>query len=240
METQKNLERATFAGGCFWCLASAFASLKGVNKVIAGYTGGTEKNPSHQAVINGETSHFPAIQVWFNPDDISYKTLLTYFFHEIDPSDHGGSFLDRGPQFRSAVFYHSHVQKMLAEAAIQRLNRSQICDKPVATQVIEAPVFYKAESSHQDFHIKNAARYRFYRAGSGRDLFIEKFWQNGNAAVLDHLFSDKQVIQYAQSHKKKHGQVDGMKSCGGLGHRAPFEESGHAHRQNQGHACQGN
>ena len=239
METQQNLEKATFAGGCFWCMASAFASLGGVAKVLAGYTGGTEKNPSHKAVISGETGHFAAIQIWFNPDVISYGTLLTYFFHEIDPSDHGGSFLDRGPQFRSAVFYHTRAQKMLAEAAIQRLNRSQICDKPVATQVIKAPVFYKADPSHQDFDIKNAARYRFYRAGSGRDLFIEKFWQNGNAAVLDQLFSDKQLIQYAQSHEKKHGQVDGIKNRDSLGDRAPFEESGHAHRQNQSHACQG-
>lgn len=240
METQQNLEKATFAGGCFWCMTAAFAPLGGVEKVIAGYTGGTERNPSHKAVMNGKTGHFEAVQIWFNPDVITYGALLAYFFHEIDPSDHGGSFLDRGPQYRSAIFYHSHAQKMLAEAAIERLNRSQICDKPVATRAIKASVFYKAGPSHQDFHVKNRTRYRFYRAGSGRDLFIEKFWQNGNAAVLDHLFSDKQVIQYAQGHEKKHGQVDGIKSRTSLGDWTPFEESGHAHRQSQGHACQSN
>lgn len=240
METQQRLEKATFAGGCFWCMASAFASLGGVAKVMAGYTGGMERNPSHQAVTSGETGHLEAIQIWFNPDVISYGSLLAYFFHEIDPSDPGGSFLDRGPQYRSAIFYHSHSQKMLAEAAIERLNRSQICDNPVATRVIKAPIFYKAGPTHQDFHVKNEKRYRFYRAGSGRDLFIEKFWQNGNAAVLDHLFSDKQVIQYTQGHKKKQGQVDGIKSRGTRGVRTPFEESGQTHRQSQGHASQGN
>jgi methionine-S-sulfoxide reductase len=240
MKTMQHLEKATFAGGCFWCMASAFEPLNGVKKVISGYTGGRIENPSHHAVVSGETGHFLSIQIWFNPNTISYGTLLTYFFHQIDPADDGGAFVDRGPQYRSAVFYHTHAQKELAQTAVHRINQSNIFQKPVATRVMAAPVFFKAGDRHQNYHLKNQTRFRFYRAGSGRDLFIEKFWQNGNEAVLDHLFSHKHVIHYTQGHEHEHGQIDGIKPRYSPAAQEPFWEYGHTDRQDQRNACQHN
>ena len=181
------IETATFAGGCFWCVESSFEGLDGVLDVISGYIGGEEKNSTYELVSSGSTDHFEAIQITFNPDIISYKALLKIFFQQIDPTDGQGSFVDRGKQYRSAIFFHTEAQKREAQELIDHIDVSKVFDIPVATQVITATPFYTAETYHQDYHRKNPIRYKFYRAGSGRDKFIQKFWENGNNRIFDQM-----------------------------------------------------
>jgi peptide methionine sulfoxide reductase msrA/msrB len=192
---KNNKEIATFAGGCFWCVESSFEGLGGVLDVISGYTGGDEKNPTYEQVSSGSTSHFEAIQITFNPDIISYRNLLEIFFQQIDPADGQGSFVDRGKQYRSAVFFHTKEQKYEAQKLIAHIDASKIFDSPVATQLITMAPFYTAETYHQDYHQKNPIRYKFYRAGSGRDTFIEKFWKNGNNRIFDQMPSAGTPVQ---------------------------------------------
>ena len=180
-------ETATFAGGCFWCVESSFEGLDGVLDVISGYIGGEEKNSTYELVSSGSTDHFEAIQITFNPDIISYKALLKIFFQQIDPTDGQGSFVDRGKQYRSAIFFHTEAQKREAQELIDHIDVSKVFDIPVATQVITATPFYTAETYHQDYHRKNPIRYKFYRAGSGRDKFIQKFWENGNNRIFEQM-----------------------------------------------------
>jgi len=185
VEKSDNIETATFAGGCFWCVESGFEGITGVLDVISGYTGGPEENPTYEQVSSGATGHFEAIQISYDPDLISYKTLLKIFFQQIDPTDGQGSFVDRGNQYRSAIFFHTKNQKSMAKEIINLIDASKIFDSPVATKIISATRFYEAEAYHQDYHTKNPIRYKFYRAGSGRDSFIKKFWQNGNSRIFD-------------------------------------------------------
>jgi peptide methionine sulfoxide reductase msrA/msrB len=180
------VETATFAGGCFWCVESTFEGQDGVLDVISGYTGGPEKNPSYEQVSSGTTGHLEAIQITYDPGIISYKTLLEIFFQQIDPTDGEGSFVDRGNHYRSAVFFHTKAQRDQAKETIQLIDASKIFDSPVATQVLSASVFYAAETYHQDYHQKNPIRYKFYRAGSGRDSFIKNFW-NKNSQIFDQM-----------------------------------------------------
>jgi len=182
---QDNIETATFAGGCFWCVESAFEEIKGVKEVISGYTGGLEENPTYEQVSSGSTSHFEAVQITYDPDIVSYKILIEIFFQQIDPGDGQGSFVDRGNQYRSAVFFHTEAQKAQAWEIIGLIDASDILDNPVATDVLPVTTFYRAEEYHQDYHSKNPIRYKFYRAGSGRDNFIKKFWKNGNSRIFD-------------------------------------------------------
>lgn len=174
----KKVGIATFAGGCFWCVESAFEGLDGVLDVISGYTGGHTEHPTYKQVTSGTTGHFEAVQVTFDPDIITYQALLKIFFQQIDPTDSGGSFVDRGSQYSSAIFFHSDTQKKEANKIIERINNSKSFNKPVATQVLELGKFHEAEVYHQDYHKKKPLRYKFYRAGSGRDIFIEKNWKN--------------------------------------------------------------
>ncbi len=185
MERSDQIETATLAGGCFWCVESSFEIVKGIVDVIPGYTGGPEENPTYEQVSSGATGHFEAIQITYDPDIISYKTLLEIFFQQIDPTDAHGSFVDRGNQYRSAVFFHTEAQKVQAKELIHRIDTSKIFDSPVATQVISATRFYPAETYHQDYHKKNPIRYKYYRARSGRDNFIKKFWENGNSRIFE-------------------------------------------------------
>ena len=187
VKKNNQVETATFAGGCFWCMESSFEGLDGVLDVISGYTGGDEKNPTYEQVSSGSTHHFEAIQITFNPDIISYKALLKIFFQQIDPTDGQGSFVDRGKQYRSAIFFHTGDQKREAQKLIALIDTSKVFDSPVATQLIMATPFYTAETYHQDYHRKNPIRYKFYRAGSGRDNFIQKFWKNGNSRIFDQM-----------------------------------------------------
>lgn len=170
------LKKATFAGGCFWCMEPAFEGLDGVVDVMAGYTGGNEKNPTYKEVSSGKTGHVEAVQVLYDPKRISYKSLLDIFWRQIDPTDPGGQFADRGPSYKTVIFYHDEEQKRLAEESKKSLEVSGIFDKPIVTEIRPAGPFYPAEQYHQDYYKKNPIRYKFYRYASGRDGFLKKYW----------------------------------------------------------------
>ncbi len=172
----ENLKKATFAGGCFWCTEADFEKMPGVVKVISGYTGGGKENPTYGEVTSGKTGHVEAVQVYYDPSKISYEELLDTFWKHIDPSDGGGQFVDRGPQYRSAIFYHDEEQKRLAEKSKEALGKSGKFNKPIVTEILQFTKFYEAEEYHQDYYKNHSLRYSFYRHGSGRDQFLEKVW----------------------------------------------------------------
>jgi peptide methionine sulfoxide reductase msrA/msrB len=169
-------DTATFAGGCFWCMEAPFGKLDGVLGVVSGYAGGKEENPTYEQVASGKTGHMEAIQITFDPKKISYEELLDIYWRQIDPTDSGGSFVDRGAQYRSAIFCNSGAQRTAAEKSKQALEHSGRFNKPVVTEIINADTFYPAEEYHQDYYQKNPIRYKFYRHGSGRDQFLKKIW----------------------------------------------------------------
>ncbi len=173
----EQFEKATFAGGCFWCIESAFEGTIGVLSATSGYAGGSEKNPSYEQVSSGTTGHLEAVEVTYDPEKISYVELLDIFWRQIDPSDPGGQFADRGKQYTTAIFVHNDIQRRLAEQSIKRLNASGLFDKELATQIIPFENFYPAEAHHQNYHLKNNAHYKAYRRGSGRDQFIQTVWE---------------------------------------------------------------
>ncbi|WP_377887790.1 peptide-methionine (R)-S-oxide reductase MsrB [Alkalihalobacillus sp. R86527] len=172
----ENLEVATFAGGCFWCMEPPFEKLDGVDEAISGYIGGDTKNPSYKEVSSGDTGHIEAVQVHYNPDIVSYETLLDVFWRQIDPTDDGGQFVDRGDQYLSGIFYHDEKQKELAEESKTELANSGRFDEPIVTFIKEAPTFYVAEKYHQDYYKENEFRYKIYRKNSGRDKFLDQAW----------------------------------------------------------------
>jgi peptide methionine sulfoxide reductase msrA/msrB len=171
-----NYEKATFAGGCFWCMEPPFEKLDGVAAVISGYAGGPEKDPTYQEVASGKTGHRESIQVLYDPNKITYEKLLEVYWKQIDPTDSGGQFVDRGAQYSSAIFYHNDEQKRLAEISKKQLGDSGIFSKPVVTRILPLNAFYEAEDYHQDFYKKDPHRYKSYRSGSGRDQFIKSAW----------------------------------------------------------------
>ena len=172
----ENAQKATFAGGCFWCIEPSFEKLEGVFDVVVGYTGGHVENPTYQDVTTGTTGHYEAVQITYDPEIISYEQLLQVFWRQFDPTDAGGSFVDRGPQYRSAIFYHTPDQKKIAEQSKEELDQSGRYDAPVVTEILEASPFYKAEEYHQDYFEKQPLYYKSYRSNSGRDQFIEDVW----------------------------------------------------------------
>ena len=173
-----NTRTATFAGGCFWCTESDFEKVDGVLEVISGYTGGLEENPTYEQVSAGGTGHFEAIRVYYDPAKVSYDKLLDVFWRHIDPTDAQGQFVDRGNQYRSAVFYEDESQKTAAEASREALDKSGKFSKPVATMIVKFDRFYPAEAYHQNYYKHNPIRYNFYRANSGRDQFLKKTWKD--------------------------------------------------------------
>ncbi|MBI5076577.1 MAG: peptide-methionine (R)-S-oxide reductase MsrB [Nitrospirae bacterium] len=175
-------EKATFAGGCFWCMEPPYEKLEGVKEVLSGYTGGRKVNPTYEEVSSGSTGHLESIEITYDPSVVSYDTLLDVFWRNIDPTDAGGQFVDRGGQYRSAIFYHTEDQKKAAEASKQRLAGTGVFSKPIVTEILPAAIFYKAEEYHQDYYKKNQIRYKFYRFNSGRDQFLEKTWK-GKAEI---------------------------------------------------------
>jgi len=177
VRAETHLETATFAGGCFWCMEPPFEKLEGVISVTPGYTGGHKQNPTYEEVSSGGTGHVEAIRITFDPSKVSYSKLLEVFWQQIDPTDNGGQFVDRGSQYRSAVFYHSEEQKKLAEESRKELMSSGRFPKPVVTEIIPASEFYVAEAYHQDYYQTHPIRYKFYRYRSGRDQFLEKTWE---------------------------------------------------------------
>jgi len=178
----EELRKATFAGGCFWCMEPPFEKLEGVKEVLSGYTGGSEENPSYEAVSAGKTGHLEAVQVLYDPSRVSYRELLDVFWRQIDPTDDGGQFVDRGGQYRTAVFTHDEEQQRQAEESREELGRSGRFAKPIITEIRPATPFYPAEDYHQDYYRKSPLKYKYYRWGSGRDRFLEKTWKEGRMA----------------------------------------------------------
>ena len=171
-------EVATIAGGCFWCIEAPFEKVQGVTKVISGYAGGTKPDPSYKEVSSGKTDYREAVQIYFDPEVISYSEIIDIFWKQFDPTDDGGSFVDRGFQYSSAIFYRDENQKEVAEQSKKELDESGIFDEQIVTPIIKFTTFYPAEDYHQDFYKKDPKRYYSYRKGSGRDEFIMETWED--------------------------------------------------------------
>lgn len=164
-------EKATFAGGCFWCMEKPFESLDGVLTVISGYTAGKTENPNYENYSQG--GHIEVVEIQYDPEKISYERLLDVYWHQVNPTDAGGQFVDRGHAYTTAIFYHNEQQHQLAEESKQRLEASGVFSEPIVTPILPATVFYAAEEYHQDYYKKNPIRYTFYRSRSGRDDFLK-------------------------------------------------------------------
>jgi peptide methionine sulfoxide reductase msrA/msrB len=197
------LQKATFAGGCFWCMEPPFEKLDGVTEVVSGYTGGTVVNPTYEQVSGGKTGHLESVEVTYDPAKVSYEKLLDVFWRQINPTDAGGSFVDRGSSYRSAIFYHTDEQKRLAEVSKSRLQQSGRFDKPIATEIRAAGPFYRAEDYHQDYWKKNPVRYKFYRYNSGRDQYIERVWGKDEAMQISNTAAGGFIKPSRDELKKK-------------------------------------
>lgn len=171
-----SISKATFAGGCFWCMVKPFHKYEGVLNVRSGYIGGHTENPTYEEVCKEDTGHYEAVQITFDDEVISYEKLLSIFWRQIDPTDAGGQFGDRGQSYMTAIFYHDEKQKMKAMRSKFDLEKSGRFDKPIATKIIEATTFYQAEEYHQNYYEKNSLHYNMYFSGSGRKAYIEKTW----------------------------------------------------------------
>jgi peptide-methionine (S)-S-oxide reductase len=167
---------ATFAGGCFWCEQAAFEKIPGVISVTSGYTGGNVANPTYEQVSAGGTGHKEAVEVVYDPAKVSYSQLLDRFWHNADPTDAGGQFCDKGPEYRAEIFYHDEAQRHQAEESKQAIERSKRFKEPIVTEITKAGPFYRAEEYHQDYHSKNPLRYKFYRFNCGRDQRLQQLW----------------------------------------------------------------
>ncbi|MEQ2529516.1 peptide-methionine (S)-S-oxide reductase MsrA [Bacillaceae bacterium CLA-AA-H227] len=167
-------EKATFAGGCFWCMVSPFDEQPGIKEVISGYTGGHTENPTYEEVCSDTTGHYEAVQITFDPAVFPYEKLLELYWQQVDPTDAGGQFNDRGPSYRTAIFYHNEGQRLAAEGSKEAIGSH--FQKPIVTEILPAGPFYKAEEKHQDYYKKNPFHYNLYKEGSGRAKFIRENW----------------------------------------------------------------
>jgi peptide-methionine (S)-S-oxide reductase len=165
---------AVFAGGCFWCVEADFDKVDGVIETISGYTGGTVENPTYKQVTRGGTGHYEAVKVTYDPAKVSYEQLADYFVRHIDPTDAEGQFCDKGDSYRAALFVSGQGERDAAESAL--LETKEILGREVATEVLAAGAFWPAEDYHQDYYIRSAVKYQFYRKACGRDARIEKLW----------------------------------------------------------------
>jgi len=172
-----NIETATFAGGCFWCMVEPFDSRPGVESIVSGYTGGEKENPTYEEVSTNTTGHVEAVQIKFQPNIMTYEELVETFWQQIDPTDPGGQFNDRGESYQTAIFYHNEEQREIAEKSKQALEQSGKFSKPIVTKILPAKPFYPAEEYHQDYYKKQAFRYRLYKKGYGREDFINENWK---------------------------------------------------------------
>ncbi|WP_319371041.1 peptide-methionine (S)-S-oxide reductase MsrA [uncultured Ilyobacter sp.] len=170
-------KEAYFAGGCFWCMEPPFEKLPGVVSVISGYSGGHIENPSYKEVSSGKTGHRETVKISYEDSIISYPELLEVFWRQIDPTDPGGQFVDRGFQYSSAVYYVNEKQKSQALESLRSLENSKKFEKKIVTEIVEFKNFYPAEEYHQDYYKKNKLRYKYYRYHSGRDRFLNSIWQ---------------------------------------------------------------
>ncbi len=188
-------ETATFAGGCFWCMEYPFEQLKGVISVTSGYTGGKTLNPNYQEVGSGQTGHYEAIQVVYNPKQITYQDLIKVFWKNIDPTDAYGQFVDKGSQYMTAVFYHNEDQKKTAEQTRKELADSAKFKRPIVTKILPAQTFYPAEDYHQDFYKKSPQRYKSYSENSGRKEFFKEYWKEDTAPAPKYKKPDDKVLK---------------------------------------------
>lgn len=184
---------AVFAGGCFWCTEADFEKVDGVVEVVSGYTGGTMIDPTYEQVSSGGSGHLEAVKVIYDPTRVDYARLLQVFWRHVDPTDAGGQFVDRGLQYRSAVFYADEAQRQAAQASKEALAADRRFDRPIVTEVLPLGPFYPAETYHQDYYKKNPLRYRYYRAGSGRDQFLEKAWAGDRSHAMQKTAPDPAV-----------------------------------------------
>lgn len=219
-------QTAVFAGGCFWCTESDFEKVDGVFEAISGYTGGRPANPTYRQVSGGGTGHIEAVKVVYDPDKITYEELLEVFWRHVDPTDAGGQFVDRGSQYRSAIFYANEREQRLAEDSKKRLAATGRFGKPIVTDILPLGPFYTAEDYHQDYYKKSPIRYHFYRSGSGRDQFLEKAWTDIKSEMKDEM---KKTGNTADPMKEEMGggmsqdMGTGMKKTGGM-YTLPDEE----------------
>jgi len=170
------MEKATFAGGCFWCMEHPFDELDGVVSTTSGYVGGFKKNPTYQQVSAGKTGHTEAVQVVFDPEKVSYETLLNVYWRNTDPTTANRQFCDIGSQYRPGIFYADEAQKKLAEASKEQLQKNKPFEQKIVTEISPVGEFWAAESYHQDYYLKNPLRYRFYRYNCGRDKRLQQLW----------------------------------------------------------------
>ncbi|ENU5815291.1 peptide-methionine (R)-S-oxide reductase MsrB [Vibrio fluvialis] len=184
-------EIATLAGGCFWCTESDLEKLDGVITVVSGYSGGNVDNPTYKQVSSGSTGHIESVQVTYDADKVSYEQVLDHFFRHIDPTDDQGSFVDRGNQYRPAIFYHNAQQKQIAERFMKEIDESGIFRKPLKTELIAFQKFWPAEEYHQDFYKKSSLRYKYYRYASGRDQYLDEIFGKDR---VEHPKTLRQII----------------------------------------------
>lgn len=202
-QATSNVKKAIFAGGCFWCMEKPFEQLDGVVSVVSGYSGGRTENPNYQNY--GDGGHIEAVEVIYDSDIIDYRELLDVFWRQIDPTDPGGQFVDRGHEYSTAIFYFGEEQKDTAEKSKKELAASGVFNKPIVTPIIPAKTFYKAEDYHQDYYKENPFRYKIYRGGSGRDKFLKKVWgKEKNKKKIDKSDLKKRLtpLQYRVTQKE--------------------------------------
>jgi peptide-methionine (S)-S-oxide reductase len=170
------LEKAIFAGGCFWCMEPPFDKLPGVVSTTSGYTGGQKKDPTYKEVSAGGTGHAEAVQIVYDPKRVSYEKLVEVFWHNVDPTQANGQFCDHGNQYRTGIFYQNAEQKRSAEASKAEVQKTKPFQGELVTQITATTEFYPAEEYHQDYYMKNPVRYKFYRTGCGRDARLKELW----------------------------------------------------------------
>ena len=176
-KTNMTKHTATFAGGCFWCLEAAFDKHDGIIETISGYTGGHKKDPTYNEISSASTGHFEALRITYDSQKISYEKLLDIFWKNVDPLDANGQFCDKGPQYKSAIFYENEQQKKLAEDSLKKLQMEKFKGQKIATEIHQLKKYYDAEDYHQNYHKKNPIRYKLYSTGCGRARRLKQVWQ---------------------------------------------------------------
>ena len=205
MATSGKTEIATLAGGCFWCTESDLEKLDGVIEVTSGYAGGALENPTYRQVSSGKSGHIEVIEVVYDPKAVNYEQVLDQFFRHIDPTDDKGSFVDRGPQYRPAIFFHNQEQKMIAEQFMAEIEEANIFKKPLKTELIALDKFWPAEGYHQDYYKKSKVRYNYYRYASGRDQYLDKIFgddREDNPQTIRQIIDDKKVAANLKAYSK--------------------------------------
>lgn len=189
------IKKATFAGGCFWCMVKPFSKYDGILEVLSGYTGGNKENPTYKEVCSGTTGHYEAIEITYDDSLIDYNDILEVFWKQINPTDPNGQFVDRGPQYRPAIFVHDEEQRTIAEESKKALSDSKQFSDPIVVEILDASTFYKAEAEHQNYYKKQPIHYNSYYKNSGRYNFVKAFW-DGSHPDRDELKTKLSDIEF--------------------------------------------